>query len=40
MAGHAKIATTLSVYAYLFMGDHADATAALGGDGYTSASAD
>ncbi|NKR27510.1 tyrosine-type recombinase/integrase [Rhodococcus hoagii] len=33
MAGHAKVTTTLSVYAHLFEDDHADAMAALGAMG-------
>ena len=31
--GHAKVTTTLSVYAHLFESDHADAMAALGAMG-------
>ncbi|WP_455901139.1 integrase [Rhodococcus gordoniae] len=33
MAGHAKVTTTLSVYAHLFEDDHSDAMAALGAMG-------
>ena len=33
--GHAKVTTTLSVYAHLFEDDHTDAMAALGAMGTT-----